>query len=70
MKRSPRQGPRAFYEGPVADKISAAVRDAGGLMTSDDLKNYKAVERPVLRGTYRGYRHRVDAAALLRRRAC
>ena len=50
-----KQGPRAFYEGPVADKISAAVREAGGLMTSDDLKNYKAVERPVLRGRYRGY---------------
>jgi gamma-glutamyltranspeptidase/glutathione hydrolase len=49
-----KQGPRAFYEGPIADKISSAVRDAGGLMTSDDLKNYKAVERPVLRGRYRG----------------
>jgi gamma-glutamyltranspeptidase/glutathione hydrolase len=49
-----KQGPRAFYEGPIADKISSAVRDAGGLMTSDDLKNYKAVERPVLRGHYRG----------------
>src|SRR5437868_3486753 len=51
-----RRGPRAFYEGPVADKLSAAVREAGGLMTSDDLKNYKAVERPVLRGSYRGLR--------------
>ncbi len=51
-----KHGPRAFYEGPVADKISAAVREAGGLMTSDDLKNYKAVERPVLRGSYRGLR--------------
>jgi gamma-glutamyltranspeptidase/glutathione hydrolase len=49
-----KRGPRAFYEGPVADKISAAVHAAGGLMTSDDLKNYKAVERPVLRGSYRG----------------
>ena len=49
-----KQGPRAFYEGPVADKIASAVRDAGGLMTSDDLKSYKAVERPVLRGSYRG----------------
>jgi gamma-glutamyltranspeptidase/glutathione hydrolase len=49
-----RHGPRAFYEGPVAEKIAAAVRDAGGLMTADDLKNYKAVERPVLRGSYRG----------------
>lgn len=50
-----KRGPRAFYEGPIADKIAAAVRGAGGLMTSDDLKNYKAVERPVLRGSYRGY---------------
>ena len=40
-----KHGPRAFYEGPVADKIAAAVREAGGLMTSDDLKNYRAVER-------------------------
>jgi gamma-glutamyltranspeptidase/glutathione hydrolase len=49
-------GPRAFYEGPIADKISAAVRKADGLMTSDDLKNYRAVERPALHGSYRGYR--------------
>jgi gamma-glutamyltranspeptidase/glutathione hydrolase len=55
LEQISRRGPRAFYEGPVADKISAAVREAGGLMTSDDLKNYKAVERPVLRGSYRGY---------------
>ena len=45
-----KNGPRAFYEGPVADKIAAAVRSAGGLMTTDDLKDYKAVERPVLLG--------------------
>ena len=31
-----------------AENIASAVRDAGGLMTADDLKNYKAVERPVL----------------------
>jgi gamma-glutamyltranspeptidase/glutathione hydrolase len=39
----------------VADKIAAAVREAGGLMTADDLKAYRAVERPVIRGSYRGY---------------
>ncbi len=49
-----RGGPRAFYEGPIAEKIAAAVREAGGLMTADDLKSYRAVERPVVRGTYRG----------------
>jgi gamma-glutamyltranspeptidase/glutathione hydrolase len=51
-----RQGPRAFYQGPIAERIVAAVRAAGGLMTVDDLKNYRAVERSVIGGRYRGYR--------------
>ena len=33
-----RDGPRAFYEGPIADKLAAAVQAAGGVMTADDLK--------------------------------
>ena len=49
-----RNGPRAFYEGPIAQKIAAAVHAAGGLMTADDLKNYRAVERTPVRGSYRG----------------
>jgi gamma-glutamyltranspeptidase / glutathione hydrolase len=50
-----KDGPRAFYEGPVADKIAAAVQAAGGIMTADDLNSYRAVERKPVRGTYRGY---------------
>jgi len=50
-----RGGPRAFYEGPIAQKIAAAVQQAGGVMTADDLKNYHAMERPPLSGSYRGY---------------
>jgi gamma-glutamyltranspeptidase/glutathione hydrolase len=50
-----RYGDRAFYEGPVAKKIIASVRAAGGRMNLDDLKSYRAVERPPLRGSYRGY---------------
>jgi gamma-glutamyltranspeptidase / glutathione hydrolase len=49
------QGPRGFYEGPVAEKIASAVRDAGGIMTSDDLKSYSAVIRAPVKGNYRGY---------------
>ena len=49
------QGPRGFYEGPVAEKLAAAVRDAGGIMTADDLKSYQAVSRSPVRGNYRGY---------------
>ncbi len=48
-------GPRAFYEGPLAEKIVASVRDAGGLMTSDDLKSYQPIVRKPVRGSYRGY---------------
>jgi gamma-glutamyltranspeptidase / glutathione hydrolase len=48
-------GPRAFYEGPTAQKIAAAVHAAGGVLTTDDLKNYRAVERMPVRGSYRGY---------------
>ena len=49
------QGPRGFYEGPVAEKLVNAVRDAGGIMTNDDLKSYSAVIRKPVRGSYRGY---------------
>ncbi|MDE5444522.1 gamma-glutamyltransferase [Bradyrhizobium sp. CSA207] len=49
------QGSRGFYEGPVADKLAKAVSDAGGIMTSADLKAYQAVIRAPVRGTYRGY---------------
>jgi gamma-glutamyltranspeptidase / glutathione hydrolase len=48
-------GPRAFYSSRIADAIAAAVREAGGIMTAKDLADYRAVERPVLRGRYRGY---------------
>ena len=50
-----REGPRAFYDGPIADKIAAAVHEGGGRMTPNDLREYRAIERPVARGTYRGY---------------
>ena len=50
-----RDGPRAFYQGPIAEKIVAAVRDAGGLMTLDDLAAYRPTIRTPVRGTYRDY---------------
>jgi gamma-glutamyltranspeptidase/glutathione hydrolase len=49
------QGPRGFYEGPVAEELVKAVVDAGGIMTTEDLKSYQAVIRTPVRGTYRGY---------------
>lgn len=49
------QGPSAFYEGDIAKKIVAEMRAHNGLMTLDDLKHYKAVEREPVKGNYRGY---------------
>ena len=49
------QGPRGFYEGPVAEKLVKAIGDAGGTMTLDDLKSYQPVIRAPVRGTYRRY---------------
>src|SRR5450631_3616781 len=55
LKAIAQDGPQAFYQGRIAEQIAAAVRGAGGIMTADDLKNYRAVERVPVRGTYRGY---------------
>jgi gamma-glutamyltranspeptidase/glutathione hydrolase len=49
------QGPRGFYEGPVAEKLVHAIDDAGGIMTMDDLKAYQPVIRNPVHGSYRGY---------------
>ncbi len=50
-----RGGERAFYQGPIAEKIVTAIAAAGGRMTLDDLNNYRAIERAPVRGSYRGY---------------
>ena len=50
-----KDGPRAFYSGPIAYKLAAAVQAAGGVMNVGDLSDYHAVERAPVHGTYRGY---------------
>src|SRR6516225_4136164 len=51
-----REGPAGFYRGAVADKLVAAVRAAGGIMTREDLERYQPIERTPTFGSYRGYR--------------
>ncbi|WP_314138655.1 gamma-glutamyltransferase [Buttiauxella noackiae] len=48
-------GPDAFYKGTIADQIAEEMAKNGGLISKDDLANYKAVERAPIRGDYRGY---------------
>lgn len=49
------KGAKGFYEGETATKLVNAVQEAGGIMTLEDLKNYRVVEREPVRGQYRGY---------------
>ena len=49
------QGAHGFYEGSVAERLTKAVRNGGGIMTVDDLKSYQAVIRSPVRGNYRSY---------------
>ncbi len=50
-----KDGPSAFYQGRTAAQIADAVVKAGGIISKNDLANYHAIERPVVRGQYRGY---------------
>jgi len=49
------QDPDDFYHGALARELAAAIQQGGGLISTDDLANYKVVERRAVRGTYRGY---------------
>ncbi len=49
------EGPNAFYTGLIADQIVAEMKAGNGIITKNDLANYKANERTPIHGTYRGY---------------
>jgi len=48
-------GIAAFYKGSVAKKIVEDMEAHNGLITMEDLANYKVIEREPVRGTFRGY---------------
>ncbi len=56
LRRIQDDGRDGFYRGETARLIAREMRRGGGLVTEADLAAYRAVERPVLRGRYRGYR--------------
>lgn len=53
--RLQKNGPSEFYQGQTAQLIAADMKAHNGLMSLDDLKNYRAKERVPVRGTYRGH---------------
>jgi gamma-glutamyltranspeptidase/glutathione hydrolase len=51
-----RSGSEGFYRGALAHKLVEGVRAAGGIWSIQDLEQYRVVERPPVRGEYRGLR--------------
>jgi gamma-glutamyltranspeptidase / glutathione hydrolase len=49
-----KDGPKAFYEGKLADNMAKEVKKAGGIWKSADLKSYKAKWREPIVFTYKG----------------
>ena len=49
------KGEVGFYEGETADKVVAEMKRGNGLITLNDLKNYKSAWRKPIFGQYRGY---------------
>ena len=54
LQRIARNGAKEFYEGKTARLIADAMEKNGGLITLEDLRNYKAVVREPLFGKYHG----------------
>jgi len=55
LERIAEHGPDGFYKGETAAAIVAEMKAGGGLITADDLANYRVVWREPLRFSYRGY---------------
>jgi gamma-glutamyltranspeptidase/glutathione hydrolase len=53
LTRIAQGGANEFYEGRTAQELARAMAAHGGLVTLDDLRNYRAVERAPLEGKYR-----------------
>ena len=49
------EGTGWFYRGPFAEKISAWMKENGGLMSAADLAAYRIQSRQPVRSTYRGH---------------
>ena len=55
LTRLARQGPDLLYTGELGAQTVDYLQANGGLVTREDLANYRTAEYAVVRGTYRGY---------------
>ena len=55
LERISKNGANEFYQGETAKRFADEMAKNGGIISLADLKNYKAIERTPLTGTYRNY---------------
>ncbi len=55
LQRIETNGAKEFYTGETARQLAAAMAAHGGLITLEDLQNYKTIERAPLTGSYHGF---------------
>jgi gamma-glutamyltranspeptidase/glutathione hydrolase len=55
LQRIAERGARDFYQGRTADLLVTEMRRGGGLISHEDLRNYRAIWREPLQWTWRGY---------------
>jgi gamma-glutamyltranspeptidase/glutathione hydrolase len=55
LKRIRNKGADGFYKGETAELIAGDMAANGGLITTEDLAGYRALERPPVRGTFRDF---------------
>lgn len=55
LERIRDRGAAGFYQGETAELLVAEMRRGGGLVSLEDLRDYRAVERKPVRGTFAGY---------------
>lgn len=56
LARLANDGAKDFYDGKTADLIAASMKKGGGLITKQDLVQYKAVWRQPVQANWNGYR--------------
>lgn len=54
LKLIKKQGLKGFYEGKTAELLVSEMKKGNGIITSEDLKNYKVAERKALEFDYKG----------------
>ena len=55
LDRISKNGPGEFYEGETAKRFADEMARHGGIISLADLKNYKAIERTPITGSYKNY---------------